>query len=274
MNADEMLMVSTEAADTSLACESTSSHVNAVALRNYKKQTPQKLTDEEITQFLPMVNGIAHKVASYLRPPLSFEDLVSAGTIGLVKAARDYDTSHGAQFKTYAYIRIKGAILDELRSASLLPSNVNRQVKDVMELSHRITVEQGVAPTDEELAQGLGITREALSQLQETARAQHFVSLDSVETDGASLLGMLVAPKSTGPQVQLEQTELIDELTRAISELDQKRRRIVVLYYQQHLTMKQISEVLSITESRVSQLHASALFNLSAKLREWKDGRQ
>jgi RNA polymerase sigma factor FliA len=274
MRTDEMLIETAEAANPSPAGANPSPHVKAVALRTYKKQTPAKLTDEEITQYLPMVNSIAHKVTSYLRPPLSFEDLVSAGTIGLVKAARDYDTSHGAQFKTYAYIRIKGAIIDELRNASMLPSNLNRQVKDVMELSHRITLERGSPATDEELAHGLGITREELSNLQDTARAQHFVSLDTVEPDGASLLGMLAAPQSAGPQVKMEQSELIDELTRAIGELDPKRRRIVVLYYQQHLTMKQIADVLSITESRVSQLHASALFNLSAKLREWKDGQQ
>jgi RNA polymerase sigma factor for flagellar operon FliA len=252
--------------------EDSSSHLKAVALRTYAEQKPQRMSDDEITQFLPMVNSIARKATSYLRPPLSFEDLVSAGTIGLVKAARDFDASHGAKFKTYAYIRIRGAILDELRSTSMLPSNLNRQVRAAMELHQRITSERGVPPTDEELANRLDITIEELYSLYENSRANKFVSLDASEPEGNTLAGALACPITTGPDAQLEQAELIEELSGAISQLDEKRRQIIILYYQQHLTMKQIAETLDITESRISQLHASAIFNLSAKLRNWKDG--
>jgi RNA polymerase sigma factor for flagellar operon FliA len=252
--------------------EDSSSHLTAVALRTYAEQKPRRMSDDEITQFLPMVNSIARKATSYLRPPLSFEDLVSAGTIGLVKAARDFDDSHGAQFKTYAYIRIRGAILDELRSTSMLPSKLSRQVRAAMELHQRISKERGVAPTDEELAAGLGITTDELYSLYESSRATKFVSLDASEPEGTTLAGALSCPQTAGPDAQLEQAELVDELSEAIGQLDEKRRQIIVLYYQQHLTMKQIGETLDITESRISQLHASAIFNLSAKLRNWKDG--
>jgi RNA polymerase sigma factor FliA len=255
-----------------LQSEDSSSHLKAVALRTYAEQKPQRMSDDDITQFLPMVNSIARKATSYLRPPLSFEDLVSAGTIGLVKAARDFDASHGAKFKTYAYIRIRGAILDELRSTSMLPSNLNRQVRAAMELHQRITNERGVPPTDEELANRLDITIEELYSLYENSRANKFVSLDVSEPEGNTLAGALACPLTTGPDAQLEQAELIEELSGAISQLDEKRRQIIILYYQQHLTMKQIAETLDITESRISQLHASAIFNLSAKLRNWKDG--
>lgn len=249
-----------------------STHLTAVALRTYAGQKPKKMGDEEIMQFLPMVNSIARKATSYLRPPLSFEDLVSAGTIGLVKAARDFDASHGAQFKTYAYIRIRGAILDELRSASMLPSNLNRQVRTAMESYQRITKERGLPPTDEELAAELDITTEELYSLYESSRASKFVSLDASEPEGATLSGSLASAQATSPDEKLERAELVEELTKAIGQLDEKRRQIIILYYQQHLTMKQIAETLGITESRISQLHASAVFNLSAKLRNWKDG--
>jgi len=267
--------MTTQPLDTStqlLQPEDRSSHLTAVALRTYAEQKPQRMSDDEITQFLPMVNSIARKATSYLRPPLSFEDLVSAGTIGLVKAARDFDAAHGAKFKTYAYIRIRGAILDELRSTSMLPSNLNRQVRAAMEMHQRITKERGVPPTDEELAKRLDITTEELYSLYENSRANKFVSLDASEPEGSTLAGALSCPLTTGPDVQLEQAELIDELSEAISQLDKKRRQIIILYYQQHLTMRQIAETLEITESRISQLHASAIFNLSAKLRNWKDG--
>ena len=230
------------------------------------------MSEDQITEYLPMVNSIARKVANYLRPPLSFEDLVSAGTIGLLKAARDFDTRHGAAFKTYAYIRIKGAILDEMRSVSMLPSHLNRQVKDLMELSQRIVDETGVTPTDEELASRLGISRDQMVALLDNARAQRFLSLQAGSEESGSLESGLCATGEVGPDRELERAELIEKMSSSISALDEKRRQVVVLYYQQHLTMRQIAEVLDITESRVSQLHASAIFNLSAELKEWRDG--
>ena len=110
-------------------------HLNNVALRAYsgqKNYTECKIKDEQITELLPMVHRIARKVVTYLRPPLSFEDMISAGIVGLVKASRDYDPSHHTEFKTYAYIRIKGAVIDELRGSSLLPANLNKRIQQAI----------------------------------------------------------------------------------------------------------------------------------------------
>jgi len=242
-----------------------------VALRAYNANGKSASQEDLIRQYLPLVNQIAHRVASYLRPPLSFEDLVSAGTLGLVKAARDYDAKHGACFKTYAYIRIKGAILDELRKAAMLPPNTNKQIRQAMDLSRRIVEQTGVAPTDQQLAEGLGIDLEQLYQLMDHARAQYFVSIDDNPGDGPTLGQSIAASTSSMPDQQIGREELLAALTKAIMDLDEKRRQIIILYYQQHMTMRQIAEVLGITESRVSQLHASALFALSVTLRAWKD---
>lgn len=248
-------------------------HLKAVALRTYAGQKSQSLQDERIAQFLPMVRKIAHRAVTYLKPPLSFDDLVSAGTIGLVKAARDFDSSHQAEFTTYAYIRVKGAILDELRRSSLLPANLTRQIRNVLELSRKITEQTGTPPADDELAEKLGIPIDEVYELFENARAQHFVSIDGLKDDQPGLGEFLAVANTAAPDEQLERAELVDTLRAAIQKLDQRRRQIILLYYQQHLTMKQIGQVLKITESRVSQLHASALFNLSVELRQWKDGR-
>jgi RNA polymerase sigma factor for flagellar operon FliA len=253
--------------------EDSPEHLKAVALRTYSGQKSQSLQDERIGQFLPMVRKIAHRAVTYLKPPLSFEDLVSAGTIGLIKAARDFDSSHQAEFTTYAYIRVKGAILDELRRSSLLPANLSRQIRNVLELSRKITEQTGTPPTDDELAEKLGITIDEVYGLFENARARHFVSIDGLKDDQPGLGEFLAVANTAAPDEQLERAELVDELRAAIQKLDQRRRQIILLYYQQHLTMKQIGQVLKITESRVSQLHASALFNLSVELRQWKDGR-
>ncbi len=250
-----------------------SDHLKTVALRAYNGHRPRQINNEEILQLLPMVRRIARRAVSYLKPPLSFEDLVSAGTVGLLKAARDFDASHQAEFKTYAYIRIKGAVLDELRRASLLPSGVHRQIRTALELSRKIAEQTGTVPTDEQLAEKLGVTLEEVYELFENARARHFISLDTLDTEQPTLGDFLAMAETDAPDRLLEKAELVEELARAMRELDERRLQILVLYYHEHLTMKQIAEVLEITESRVSQLHASALFCLSARLEQWKDER-
>ena len=248
-------------------------HLNTVALRAYSGQRTQSIKNEQIAEFLPMVRKIVHRVVTYLKPPLSFEDLVSAGTVGLVKAARDFDPSYHAEFKTYAYTKIKGAILDELRGWSFMPVNLNKQIRSTLQMARKITEQTGTAPNDAELAEKLGITVDKLYETLEGARAKHFVSIDSSEENAPALGELLTAANTTTPVQQLERAELVEKLTEAIQQLAKRQRQIVLLYYQQHLTMKQIAEVFEITEPRISQLHASALFNLSLKLRRWKDGR-
>jgi RNA polymerase sigma factor for flagellar operon FliA len=247
--------------------------LNTVALRAYSDQRTQSVKNEQIAEFLPMVRKIVHRVVTYLKPPLSFEDLVSAGTVGLVKAARDFEPSYNTEFKTYAYIKIKGAVLDELRGASLLPANLNKQIRSAMQLAREITEQTGTPPSDAELAEKLGITVDKLYKTLESARARHFVSIDALGENVPALGKLLTAANTTTPVQQIERAELIDKLTEAIQQLTKRQQQIVLLYYQQHLTMKQIAEVFEITEPRISQLHASALFNLSVKLRRWKDGR-
>ena len=256
---------------TPLQCQDI--HLKTAARRAYAGQKDRTIENEQITQFLPMVHKIVQKVVTYLKPPLSYEDMVSAGTVGLVKAARDYDPSYQAEFKTYAYIRIKGAILDELRDWSFVPASVNKQIRKAMQVSLQFSEQTGAAPTDEQLADKLEISVDKLYKTLENARAKHFLSIDSTSEDSPPLGLALAATNATMPDKRLEQTEFIDKLTEAIQQLNEKQRQVILLYYQQELTMKQIAKVFNITEPRVSQLHANALFNLSVKLRQWKNGR-
>lgn len=237
---------------------------------NGSRENPVK--SDLIIQFLPMVHKIVQRAVTYIKPPLSYEDLVSAGTVGLIKAARDYNPSFQAEFKTYAYIRVKGAVLDELRNFSLLPANVEKQIKDASQTSIEMTNTNGKAPTDEELADKLQISVDKLYQTFESARTKNFVSIDSTSDNSVSIASSLIASDTPSPDMQLEQSELVEKLTEAITQLSERQRQIIVLYYQKEMTMKQIAEVFNITEPRVSQLHSSALFNLSVKMRKLKDG--
>ncbi len=242
-------------------------------MRAYADEKNSTKANERIAEYLPMVARIVQRVVTYLKPPLSFEDLVSAGMVGLVKAARDYDPAHQADFKTYAYIRIRGAVLDELRGWSFVPANHSREIRQAYEAGRKITEQTGSTPRDSELAAKLGIGVEKLYKTFENARAQHFASIDDDMGQNASLANLLPATATPKPDEQVERRELVRKLAEAISQLEDRKRQIIILYYQQNLTMKQIAEVFEITEPRVSQLHASALFNLAARLREWDDGR-
>ena len=251
-------------------------HLKAARQAYAGQKNPGKsgLDEQQIALFLPLVHKIAQRAATYLRPPLTYDDLVSAGTVGLVKAASDYDPSFNAEFKTYAYIRIKGAILDELRGWAFIPPAVNKQIRRAMDLSVEITKQTGCPPSESELAEKLGVTIDEIYQTLDNARAQQFISINGFGEDTPALANILVEPEAKTPDQQFEQAELIDRLTQSIQQLDERQRQIILLYYQQHLTMKQIAEVFSITEPRVSQLHATALFNLSVKLGQWNDAGQ
>jgi len=206
-----------------------------------------------------------------LKPPLSRDDLISAGTIGLVKAARDFDPAHDASFKTYAYIRIRGAVLDELRAWSFAPATVKKQLDRAQQIAEQILQHTGRAPSDKELAEKLGISLEKMYKIFEDARRRHFLSIHGLDDEAPVLGSMLAATGTKQPGHRLEQAELVAELAKQIEQLPTKQRRIILLYYHQELTMKQIASILKITESRVSQLHASALFKLSIRLREFDD---
>lgn len=238
------------------------------AVRAYNCNTQKHREDELIVKYLPLVHKIVNKIVTYLQPPLSKDDMVSAGTVGLVKAARDFDPSKDAEFKTYAYIRIRGAVIDELRSWSFAPTNIKRQFDQAQDISSQMLEETGEVPDDTALAERLGITTEKMYRIFETARARHFLSIHGAGDDETPMLGNLLVGAEDRPGAALEREELITRLTEAILKLPEKHRRIIVMYYQKELTMKQIAETLEITESRVSQLHAAALFKLSVQLRD------
>jgi RNA polymerase sigma factor for flagellar operon FliA len=235
----------------------------------------KKLNEERlILDFLPLVHRLTHNIAGYINnSSLSYEDLISAGTMGLVKAARDFDPSRDAEFKTYAYIRVRGAIIDELRSWTFTPTNVAKNIEQVNTVIRQFIDQTGSPPSDEEIAARLDVSIEKLYQIFERARSQHFLSIHSLTDTGPALADSLTDSSTEDPSHGLEKAELIDQLAVAIQALPQSQRHMIVLYYQREMTMKEVAAVLDVTESRVSQLHSSALVRLSASLRQWKDER-
>lgn len=246
--------------------------LKGLAAKAYSTGQREYDPDKLVMDFLPMVGRIVEQVTTYIKPPLTKEDLVSAGSIGLVKAARNYDPSKKAEFKTYAYIRVKGAIIDELRSWSFAPANLSKQIKQAEEISRDNIEKTGFVIADEKLADKMDISVEKLYKIFENARSRHFMSIHGLDDDEPVLGNILVAHDSDGPQERIEKRELAARLAECITNLPEKQRQVVILYYQQELTMKEASLALNVTESRVSQLHASAIFTLAAQLKEYRHG--
>jgi RNA polymerase sigma factor FliA len=246
-------------------------HLRPAAIQAYGSQVRQARQNDLVVKYLPLVHKIVHRIVSYLNPPLSRDDLVSAGTIGLIKAARDFDPAQQTEFKTYAYIRIRGAVIDELRGWSFAPPQLHRQFDQAREIVRRAAEQTGSVPSDEELAGQLDMPLAKMYRMFENARARHFLSIHALNEDAPALAESLTAADAPRPEDGLQRQELLEQLTRAIADLPKRQRQIVILYYGKELTMKQIAEVLHVTESRISQLHAAALFRLSARLKNFAE---
>lgn len=238
----------------------------AKASRAYAAGSRQADEQKWILTYLPMVRHIVQKVSGSLSHYHDVEDLISAGTLGLVKAARAFDSTKDADFKTYAYIRIRGAVLDELRGRSFVPSSVHKEIRRVRAAYQEHVSQTGQPPSDEQLADGLGITMAQLYRTLEEVRRQNFLSIHGLSEEQPALTPLQPADRAPAPDEQAERRELLDNLAQAIRELPQRDRLVVLLYYDRDLTMKEAAAVLGITESRFSQLHASAVFKLSMKM--------
>jgi RNA polymerase sigma factor for flagellar operon FliA len=233
----------------------------------YASCTRQQMEEQWVVKNLPLVRHLVNKIAAASASREDIEDLISAGTLGLVKAARSYDPARDAEFRTYAYIRVRGAVIDELRGRTFVPSGVYGQIKLLQQGYARLSEHLGRPPADEEIAAELGISVAQYYRTLEEARRQNFLSIHGLGDDGAQQDTYLPADRGPSPDAQAERHELLERLVKAISELSEKERTIVLLYYERDLTMKEAAEVLGVTESRVSQLHAAALFKLSVKLK-------
>ncbi len=232
----------------------------------YRKESRQTMEERWILTHLPLVKHIVKKIMFNIGGKIDREDLISAGTLGLVKAAQGFDPAKGVEFKTYAYIRIRGAVIDELRSLSFVPAAIHNDIRLIRETFQNLTTEEGRPPTDDELAHAMDMPLAKMYKTLEEARKQNFMSIHGLTDDKPTFEMSMPSDRSMEPDQIAEKKETLENLAAAIAELPERDRQVVLLYYERDLTMKETAEVLGVTESRVSQLHASALFKLSMRL--------
>lgn len=228
---------------------------------------------EIVKKYLPLVKYIASKIIIGKTKYVEFEDLVSYGMLGLMDAISKFDESKGMKFSTYASIRIKGAMIDELRRNSPIPKRsmdkLNRYNEAVETLQNKLLRE----PSNLEIAKELEITTEEVAQVENYVNYISMVSLDSLlfsEDDDVALLNSIEDVNSPSPQKSLEEREMKEYLYKALEVLREKDKLILNLYYFEGLTLKQIGHVLEVSESRVCQLHSKAIMNLRNAIQKLK----
>jgi RNA polymerase sigma factor FliA len=217
---------------------------------------------------LPEVRYIARRIHDRLPAHVPFDDLVHAGILGLIDAVDKFDARKNVQLKSYARFRIRGAILDSLRQMDWSPRNLRRQARHIEEARRELTAQLGRAPGEPELAVQLGMELVEFQQLLGELRGLDLGSLQGSSEDGNAEenVAAVASRPEDDPFHQTFRAELRDMLALAIDELDEKERQVLALYYLEELTMKEIGVILSIGESRVSQIHSAALIALRASL--------
>ena len=203
----------------------------------------------------------------YLGYNVEYEDLVSYGIFGLIDAIDKFDYNKAVKFETYASLRIRGAILDQIRKMDWIPRTIRQRQKQIDAVMRQIESEKGRAATDEEIAVGLGITNEEYLEWQSKMKITNVVSLNEYLEQGSEVPNSSTASRHfIMPEDAVEQDELKAMLIEALQLLTERERRVVELYYYEELTLKEISHVLEVTESRVSQLHTRALQKMKTKM--------
>jgi RNA polymerase sigma factor FliA len=229
------------------------------------------LRDRLILTYAPLVKYVAGRLGSGLPTHVDEGDLVSYGLLGLIGAIERYDPTRDVKFETYALARIKGSIIDELRSLDWVPRSVRSRAREIERAIAELEAKLGVAPDDEQIAAKIGISvAELESSLTDISRSS-ISALDelwSVSGDGdqVSLLDTIEDTAEPHPAAALDETETREALADAISRLPEREKLVVTLYYYEELTLREIGEVLGVTESRVSQLHTKAILRLKARL--------
>lgn len=238
----------------------------------WKKLNNPKAKQQLIEHYFPLVQLVSRKTANGLPSSVSEEDLQSYGVIGLIDAIEKFDIERGVQFRTYAMWRIKGAIIDSLRQADWVPRSVRERAKKIEEAYQHLEQKHLRSATEDEVCQHLGIDKEELHKTFEEVSAASLSSLEEPihEDDSETLMSKIKDESLKHPEDTVRQTFLKETLAQAIETLTERERTVVSLYYYEQLTFSEIAAVMSLTLSRISQLHSKALWRLRNGLERQK----
>lgn len=238
-------------------------------LEEYAMTKSPEAREKIILEFAPLVKLVAGRLSMYLGYNVEYEDLVSYGIFGLIDAIDKFDCMKEVKFETYASLRIRGAILDQIRKMDWIPRTIRQKQKKIEAVIKEIEQSTGRSASDEEIAKGLGISDEEYLDWQSQMKITGVVSLNEYMEQGSDVAqdySRHTTSRFENPEERIEKEELSRVLGEALKLLTEKEQKVITLYYYEELTLKEISNVLEVSESRISQLHTRALQKMKAKM--------
>jgi RNA polymerase sigma factor for flagellar operon FliA len=239
-------------------------------LKDYRNTKDPQVKDKIIVEYAPLVKFIAQKIASRLPSNIELDDLISCGVIGLMDAIDKFDATRENKFKTYAEFRIRGSILDELRSQDWVPRSVRDKAKTLERAYAKLESKLGRTATEQEMCEELNCSMEEFHDLINKSKSVSLLNIDESSTfkrgDKKLLISLAEGVKGNNPFATVNYRDIQETLKEGIKTLPEKQRLVLSLYYYEDLNLKEIGEVLDVTESRVSQLHTQAILKLKGKI--------
>ncbi len=240
---------------------------------DYANTKSPEIREKIILEYAPLVKVVAGRLSMYLGYNVEYEDLVSYGIFGLIDAIDKFDCLKDVKFETYASLRIRGAILDQIRKMDWIPRTIRQKQKRIDAAIKEIEAQYGRSATDEEIAKILGITDDEYLDWQSQMKITNVVSLNEFLEQGSEVsneaAGSTKSAAFDSPEEILERDELKKMLAQALELLTEKERKVILLYYYEDLTLKEISNILEVSESRISQLHTRALQKMRGKMGDY-----
>ncbi|NMB98235.1 MAG: FliA/WhiG family RNA polymerase sigma factor [Clostridiaceae bacterium] len=238
--------------------------------KDYSVKKEPEVREMLILEYLHLVKYIAGRMNIYFASNIEYDDLVSYGVFGLIDAIDKFDINKGVKFETYASLRIRGAIIDSVRELDWVPRTLRQKNKEVERIYTELELEKGRAPTDEEVAAKMNISIQEYNKLINQINLGSLVSLDEFIEQNVRIEKEILSDSSKdSPEYSLELTELKDILGEAIDKLPEKEKLVISLYYFEELTLKEISLIMKVSESRISQLHSKAIMRLKDKISKY-----
>lgn len=238
----------------------------------YKKAAGSAISDrsqsELVEDYAPLVKRIAYHLMTRLPPTVQVDDLIQSGMIGLLEAARNYDASQGASFETYAGIRIRGSMLDEIRKGDWAPRSLHRKVRAITKAVSEVEAEHGRDARDAEVAERVGMTLNEYYQTLQDATGYRVFSFEDLPAGEEGMTESLTQ-KIPEPLENVQNDYFKEALADAIAGLPERERLVMSLYYKEELNLRETGEVLGVSESRVCQIHSQALIRLKSRMEEW-----
>ena len=244
--------------------------------QRYHQQADTHTENALVEQYLPLVRTIVGRLAMTLPDHVDPDDLNSAGLVGLLQALRNYDPACGTSFETYARVRVRGAMLDELRRMDWVPRTVHEKARKLQEVMGELEQKIGGTPTEAQMARALNLSVSEYTALLDEIRPATFVCLDAITSndgaEGGSLYDVVADPVETSPVEETSRRELKRVILKRIRQLPEVQRKVLALYYAEDLHLREIAEAFGLTESRICQIHSQAILSIRSYLQRYEAG--